>query len=373
MTHIVQPKETLYAISKRYGVSVAQIQAWNGLSDNAISIGQELIVSADGGGGSYQPVTPSYDPTPSPSYDEPTHSSGGGNSGSISVQKINKGGYNSIIISYPTAYGTDQSNPMRDNYPSPNTVNTAGVSYVGKSTFEIQRSEFEDLLPQPFYGDLLHYIGKNEGCFDAVNSYDKAIFSFGFIQFTGAVASGSILTKVLQRFKSYDSDAFYNCFTKYGMDVAGVFTCNGRQGDDAYRAVANNLELTGAFIASGFERGMIRAQVAVALEEYVNRAVSDNTALLIFNQNVSLNRFLYSEGGIALRVDLAVNRGLSGSLAALQKAVIQVCSQSGIYSVAELPNIDEQSVVQAVANNDVESWKKARVQKLLSSNFSFSK
>jgi hypothetical protein len=372
MTHTVQPKETLYSISRKYGVSVTQIQEWNGLSDTALSVGQDLIVSADGGDSQTDSFTTGGN-NDSVSSNQSSSSDGGSRSGNISVQKINKGGYNSIIISYPTAYGSDQSNPMRDNYPSPNTVNTAGVSYVGKSTFEAQRGEFDDLLPQPFYGDLLHYIGKNEGCFDAVNSYDKAIFSFGFIQFTGAVASGSILTKVLQRFKNYDSSAFYNCFTKYGMDVSSVFTCNGRQGDDAYRAVANDLELTGAFIASGFEREMIRAQVAVALEEYVNRAVSDNTAILIFNQNVSLNRFLYSEGGIALRVDLAVNRGLGGSLAALQKAVTQVCSQSGIYSVIELPNIDEQSVVQAVANNDVEAWKKARVQKLLSSNFSFSK
>lgn len=362
MTHTVQPSETLYAISRKYGVSVTQIQSWNGLIGNTISIGQELIVSADSEGGS---------PSPSRPLEEPNRSTE--NSGSISVQKINKGSYNSIIISYPTTYGSDQSNPMRDNYPSPNTVNTAGVSYIGKSTFDIQRGEFDDLLPQPFYGDLLHYIGKNEGCFDAVNSYDKAIFSFGFIQFTGAVASGSMLTKVLQRFKNEDANTFYHCFTRYGMDVSSVFMCNSRQGDDAYRAVANNLSLTGAFIASGFERGMVRAQIAVALEEYVNRAVSDNTSILIFNQNVSLNRFLYSEGGIALRVDLAVNRGLNGSLAALQKAVMQVCSQSGIYSVAELSNIDEQSIVQAVANNDIESWKKARVQKLLSSDFSFSK
>ena len=172
MTHTVQPKETLYSISRKYGVSVTQIQEWNGLSDTTLSVGQDLIVSADGGGSSYQPVTPSYDPTPSPSYDEPIHNSGRGNSGSISVQKINKGGYNSIIISYPTAYGSDQSNPMRDNYPSPNTVNTAGVSYVGKSTFEAQRGEFDDLLPQPFYGDLLHYIGKNEGCFALIVAFN---------------------------------------------------------------------------------------------------------------------------------------------------------------------------------------------------------
>ncbi|MEZ5014346.1 MAG: LysM peptidoglycan-binding domain-containing protein [Chitinophagales bacterium] len=42
--HTVQAKETLYALSKRYGVSVEDLQKWNKLQDNTIQIGQELIV-----------------------------------------------------------------------------------------------------------------------------------------------------------------------------------------------------------------------------------------------------------------------------------------------------------------------------------------
>jgi hypothetical protein len=53
-----------------------------------------------------------------------------------------------------------------------------------------------------------------------------------------------------------------------------------------------------------------------------------------------------------------VNRGLSGSLAVLQKAVTQAASSQGIYSASGLGSIDERSVVQAVINNDVEQWKK---------------
>ena len=43
--HIVQPKEGLYAISKKYGVSVQQIREWNNLQSDNLNIGQELIVS----------------------------------------------------------------------------------------------------------------------------------------------------------------------------------------------------------------------------------------------------------------------------------------------------------------------------------------
>lgn len=44
-TYAVQPKEGLYAISKKYGVTVAQLREWNNLTDDNLRIGQELIVS----------------------------------------------------------------------------------------------------------------------------------------------------------------------------------------------------------------------------------------------------------------------------------------------------------------------------------------
>jgi LysM repeat protein len=44
-TYAVQPREGLYAISKKYGVSVAQLREWNNLTGDNLRIGQELIVS----------------------------------------------------------------------------------------------------------------------------------------------------------------------------------------------------------------------------------------------------------------------------------------------------------------------------------------
>jgi LysM repeat protein len=42
--HVVAPKETMFSISKAYGVSIDEIKQWNDLSDNSISIGQELSI-----------------------------------------------------------------------------------------------------------------------------------------------------------------------------------------------------------------------------------------------------------------------------------------------------------------------------------------
>jgi LysM repeat protein len=43
-THIVKKGDTLYNISKRYGCTVKEIQEWNDLRGNEISLGQELIL-----------------------------------------------------------------------------------------------------------------------------------------------------------------------------------------------------------------------------------------------------------------------------------------------------------------------------------------
>jgi LysM repeat protein len=41
----VQPKDGLYSISKKYGVSVQQLKEWNNLTTDTLSIGQKLIVA----------------------------------------------------------------------------------------------------------------------------------------------------------------------------------------------------------------------------------------------------------------------------------------------------------------------------------------
>jgi len=43
--HTVTKGETLYRLSKEYGVSVDDLKAWNNLLDNTIHVGQQLVVS----------------------------------------------------------------------------------------------------------------------------------------------------------------------------------------------------------------------------------------------------------------------------------------------------------------------------------------
>lgn len=45
--HVVKPGETLFRISKRYGIPVEMLKKWNKLPDDIIEVGQKLIVSAE--------------------------------------------------------------------------------------------------------------------------------------------------------------------------------------------------------------------------------------------------------------------------------------------------------------------------------------
>ncbi|MBT1697973.1 LysM peptidoglycan-binding domain-containing protein [Fulvivirgaceae bacterium PWU4] len=44
IVHEVAAKETMFSISKKYGVSIDEIRQWNNLSDNTLSIGQQLVI-----------------------------------------------------------------------------------------------------------------------------------------------------------------------------------------------------------------------------------------------------------------------------------------------------------------------------------------
>ena len=47
-THIVETQETLFSISKQYGVSIPEIKSWNNLTGNNLNIGQELVIYTNG-------------------------------------------------------------------------------------------------------------------------------------------------------------------------------------------------------------------------------------------------------------------------------------------------------------------------------------
>lgn len=70
-THIVTGKETLWSISKKYGVTVAQIKQWNHLTGDGIHTGQKLIVVAQPEVEQTPVTTTQFQPQPQPKISQP--------------------------------------------------------------------------------------------------------------------------------------------------------------------------------------------------------------------------------------------------------------------------------------------------------------
>lgn len=62
--HKVQPKETLFSISRMYEVTVDELKTWNNLKDNALTVGQEILVKKKDATTTATSSTPANNTTP---------------------------------------------------------------------------------------------------------------------------------------------------------------------------------------------------------------------------------------------------------------------------------------------------------------------
>jgi LysM repeat protein len=54
--HTVEAKETMFSISRKYGVTTDEIKQWNNLTDNNLGIGQSLVIRKKSGGYAQQTI-----------------------------------------------------------------------------------------------------------------------------------------------------------------------------------------------------------------------------------------------------------------------------------------------------------------------------
>ncbi len=292
-------------------------------------------------------------------------------------------------ITYKDHRGASQkvsfSNFVRSNY----SVYPYGISYSGTVIHDIPASYYESVGLSRQLAEALEFVSKNEGKFDAINSYDKAAFSFGFIQFAGATGGGTF-PNMMALIKDRNPSLYEEAFGRFGVDVEYtykndkyepatmvVFTPDGKRyvGTDAEKYIRADKVLHGVFVRAGQNIEVAKLQVLSAVQEYVKPALRARISL---NANgVSVNRepitdFINSAGGITVLIDLAVNQGLTGALRIFAPAIEQVAKQTGITSLAALKNIDEKRVIQTIVANATDARVKSRPQKVLDAGISFS-
>ena len=190
--YTVQKGDTLSAIARKFGVSVADIKTANKLMTDALGLGRVLLIPGTSGSVTPppKPVTPVVPPrivtpeTPAPPSNNPMSQLDKINAvrAQYKVTRIPKADYTQYAFSCPNPSGGTINASFRDNVRSSYAVYRNGISYPGQAIPQLPLSMYQSVGLTETQAKSLRYVSLHEGKFDAINSYDKAIFSFGFIQ-----------------------------------------------------------------------------------------------------------------------------------------------------------------------------------------------
>lgn len=396
-TYRVAAGDTLFAIARRFGMTVDELKSVNKLTTNNLSVGQALQVkSASGSGNSggitvIKPVQPKPTPSPAPQPAPPTQppTSSGSAADYLAArqefvpQVLQETGFRRYTLRVRLLSGNTVTASMRDNLNmSRHMVYPEGVSYAGQSHMALDLPTIQSVGLTPKQAVALRYVSTHEGGFDAINSFDKAIFSYGFIQFTGAAAVGASLNRVMASMKTNAPTLFNRIFQRVGIDsAAGQTTVRNEAGatltgDNAWLYIQRNVPLYGAFIQAGFEPQLIREQLRMANELYVQPALNFKLDLNVAGIRIVVPRLrdiLSSEAALTIVIALAINQGNGGMSRIVADAVARVAAQQRLNSLATLPRIDERAVFDSIAATTTDERVRNRVNGVVQEGLSFGK
>jgi peptidoglycan endopeptidase LytF len=255
-----------------------------------------------------------------------------------------------------------------DNFPRSNfTKNYQGVSYIGSSRPEIPLSVFSRLGLNENLANALKFVSRNEGNFDAINSYDEGIFSYGFIQFAG---NGGGLAPLLATIKHKAPKLYEDFFQKFGIDVdfslengllkntrivvINPYDKGGKYivyGKEAEQVLSLDKQLYGVFIRAGHHLPIITLQIDSAIQNFVKPALGIRLHLLIGTLNINevlITDLISSPMGLALLVDLTVNRWTIQTRDIFRDAIEKVAIREKYQTEAEIRTIDEKKVLEQI-------------------------
>ncbi|HNM27146.1 MAG TPA: hypothetical protein PKL15_17005, partial [Saprospiraceae bacterium] len=326
------------------------------------------------------PSTPSTPPAP------PSSGNWGGSDYRSARQQFaldvrQDAGFKRYFLTVPLLNGSSVVANMRDNLTNSRyMVYPNGILYAGQSTLTLDINSVQSVGLSWAQAKALQYVSTHEGKFDAINSYDKAIFSYGFIQFTGSSAVGASLNRLLVSMELNAPSQFARVFQRVGIDTEGgnvtVLDDYGRKryGDDAWLYIQGNPRLYGAFIQAGFDPTLVREQLRMANTLYVQPALNYKLDLNVAGIRIQVPRLsdiLTSEAMLTIVIALAVNQGNGGMSRIVSEAVSQVAAQMRLTSLAALGQINERQVAQTIADTTIDDRVRNRAVGVLNSGMSF--
>lgn len=242
-----------------------------------------------------------------------------------------------------------------------------GVGYSGfSSADDVPVEVFRSVGLDENLALAVRYVSKHEGNFDAINSYDKAFFSYGFIQFAGG---GRGFGPLLARMKVSQPQLFKTYFQDLGIDVTyttrggdihkgdlQLFDVHASQGEyevsgiTAEKALRADHQLYGAFIRAAYHPDFIKCQIEQAVKAYVKPALG--IKLNFFNQtNVPITDVINSPMGLGFAIDMTVNKWINKTAELFEGGIERVARKHGLSTLEQIKRIDERAVIQSIIDH----------------------
>jgi hypothetical protein len=183
-------------------------------------------------------------------------------------------------------------------------------------------------------------VSTHEGNFDAINTYDRALVSVGFIQFAGSRG----LPPYLALLKARQPARFRDLLQRLGVDVE--FTVSGGgiaaprvvvldstggrilRASAAEAAIRDDKKLTGALILSGRQRDVQLVQIEAAIRDYVRPALA--AAVTWPGGRATLGELLRSQKGMAALFDRAIQEGVDAAQRRFERLVRRLAQSTAV-------------------------------------------
>jgi hypothetical protein len=187
-----------------------------------------------------------------------------------------------LIATYREQFPSGEDISFRDYPRSQYTEHVRGASVEGTAApSALPVAEFTAVGLTTAQTNALRFVSTHEGNFDALNTYDRARVSFGFIQFAG----GRGLPPMMALLKARRPAVFAAQFQAFGID-AEFNVVNGRianaavvlldpaasrvlRGVAAETAIRDSARLAAVFIRAGRNLDVQRVQIEAAARDYV--------------------------------------------------------------------------------------------------------
>ena len=197
----------------------------------------------------------------------------------------------------------------------------------------------------------LRFISRHEGGFDAINTWDSARFSWGFIQFAG----GFGLRPCLAHLKEKSPELFRKLLADYGVDVlpgegeapVPVYVSprsgNVLRGDAAEQAYGDDPLVIALFIRAGRVPEIKQRQIEAAIRDYAGPAMTATY------RQVRLSDVLRSPQSLAMLIDRKVQEG---HVIRLEWALEHACATRRWPGSTEWPRLEAEVLDLAVRDAD---------------------